>query len=95
MLPVDKMRLTDLIQKTTNEIPCPYDIMNFLQNANEQSGNVDQSGKQFFYDMNTYDNNDGRHKGKRHGGRDNQANKRHRPMFDQGELFMRRIDGLQ
>lgn len=83
------MRLTDLIQKTTNEIPCPYDSMNFLQNQDDnKNGGSEQGGKQFFYDMNTYNDNDGRHRGKRPGGRDNHGNKRPRQMFDQGKYII-------
>lgn len=29
--PVDKMRLMDLIQKTTDETPCPYDSINLMK----------------------------------------------------------------
>lgn len=81
------MRLTDLIQKTTNEIPCPYDSMNFLENDSGKKDTTDQPGKQFFYDMNAYEDNDGRHRGKRHGQHDHQAKKRYKPNFDQG-LFI-------
>lgn len=35
--PVDKMRIIDLIQKTTNETPCPYDNMNLMVDKQIQS----------------------------------------------------------
>lgn len=31
--PVDKMRLMDLIQKTTDETPCPYDALNLMKDV--------------------------------------------------------------
>ncbi len=31
--PVDKVRLMDLIQKTTDETPCPYDSINLMKDA--------------------------------------------------------------
>lgn len=31
--PVDKMRLMDLIQKTTDETPCPYDSINLMKDV--------------------------------------------------------------
>lgn len=31
--PVDKMRLMDLIQKTTVETPCPYDNLNLMKDV--------------------------------------------------------------
>lgn len=31
--PVDKMRLMDLIQKTTDETPCPYDNLNLMKDV--------------------------------------------------------------
>lgn len=37
ILPVDKMRLMDLIQKTTTETACPYDTMQLMRD-NESSG---------------------------------------------------------
>lgn len=87
---VDKMRLTDLIQKTTNEIPCPYDSLKFSIGGNivvaDPSG-----GNQFFYDFNTNDDHRNRKRGKfnQDGG---QHQKRPRqPDFDQGEHFFFQI----
>lgn len=49
MMPVEKMRITDLIEKTTDEIPSPYDSMQFsVNNINR----TDEAAQQFFYDMN-------------------------------------------
>lgn len=84
VVPVDKMRVTDLIQKTTNEIPCPYDSMNLL-NANPRTVNNDQGSNQFFYDMNSFPGEDGR---KRKGGfnQNDRGQKRPKqPAFDQGK----------
>lgn len=50
---VEKMRLTDLIQKTTNEIPCPYDTMKFGVSGIQAAQSTD--GNQYFYDFNTSD----------------------------------------
>lgn len=35
--PVDKLRVIELIQKTTNETPCPYDKMNLMVDQQTQS----------------------------------------------------------
>lgn len=37
---VDKMRLLDLIQKTTTETPCPYDSMNLMKEMSTTQLNV-------------------------------------------------------
>ncbi|XP_004522648.1 CWF19-like protein 1 homolog [Ceratitis capitata] len=48
LTPVEKMRVLELIQKTTNEIKCPFVGMNF----HEFTGQGEQSdNKQYFYDM--------------------------------------------
>lgn len=82
IVPVDKMRVTDLIQKTTNEVPCPYDAMNLL-GAQQKLASNDQGSAQFFYDMNSFPGEDGR---KRRGfNQDERGQKRPRPQqFDQG-----------
>lgn len=84
---VDKMRLTDLIQKTTNETPCPYDTMQFSTAGLKNATNATEN-QQYFYDFNTSDNR--MHHKKR--GKFNQDNsgqqKRPRlPNFDQGMLL--------
>lgn len=68
--PVDKMRVIELIQKTTNETECPYNQLNFREDK-AIPGNEDDSS-QYFYDMKNYQSGDGhgRHK------------KRQRPNFD-------------
>lgn len=84
---VDKMRVTDLIQKTTNEIPCPYDSMKFSIGGAKL---VDSDkGNQYFYDF----NEQGQHQHRKRGGKfnqggDHQQQKRPRqPNFDQGTEF--------
>lgn len=81
---VEKMRLTDLIQKTTNEIPCPYDTMKFsvggIQAAKAAEGN------QYFYDFNSSDDQQYRKRGKfnNHGGHQQQQKRPRMPNIDQG-----------
>lgn len=84
--PVDKMRLSDLIQKTTNEVPCPYDSMG-LSRGNRQQGDAKGGGGQFFYDMNAFPGEGGR-RHKRDGfGHDDGRQKRPRvQVFEQGEF---------
>lgn len=38
--PVDKMRLIELIQKTTNETACPYDTMDLMKETTSSQSNV-------------------------------------------------------
>lgn len=61
MIPVDKMRLTDIIQKTTNEIPSPYNSMTFPFGNNFK--NEGQQAQQYFYDVNS--SNENRYQNKR------------------------------
>lgn len=84
---VDKMRLTDLIQKTTNEIPCPYDSMKFSIGGVQAVTNTDNS--QYFYDFNAQDGQN--YRGKRSkfnqdGGGQHQQKRSRQPNFDQGKL---------
>lgn len=83
---VDKMRLTDLIQKTTNEIPCPYDAMQFsapgLKNAAIAGEN-----QQYFYDFNTADDRMHKKRGKFNQDHSNQHKKPRLPNFDQGLTY--------
>lgn len=84
VVPVDKMRVTDLIQKTTNEIPCPYDSMN-LFNASLEGAINDQGSAQFFYDMNAFPGEDGRKRKHGFNQNDRGQKKPKQPAFDQGE----------
>lgn len=64
LTPVDKMRLTDLIEKTTTEIPCPYDTIQLpIQTAVGAA-----KGNQYFYDFNQSDENNHRKRGRNDGG---------------------------
>lgn len=85
LTPVDKMRLTDLIERTTTEIPCPYDTMQLpIQNkaANSQ-------GNQYFYDFNQQNDNQHRKRGKFDGGqRQKQARFQN---IDQGKFNFSKI----
>lgn len=49
LTPVEKMRVTDLIQRTTNDIACPFERINYsgVLSKSEKGS----SSKQFFYDM--------------------------------------------
>ncbi|XP_059619682.1 CWF19-like protein 1 homolog [Phlebotomus argentipes] len=58
LTPVDKMRLTDLLQRTVDEIECPYlAVPGMLGITTSQ---VEEKSAQYFYDMDTE-----RHQGKR------------------------------
>lgn len=64
LTPNDKMRLTDLIEKTTTEIPCPYDNIQLpIQSAVGAA-----KGNQYFYDFNQSDENNHRKRGRNDGG---------------------------
>lgn len=82
---VDKMRLTDLIQKTTNEIPCPYDSMKFSIDGIKAAKTAE--GSQYFYDFNTADDHQHRRRGKfnNQGGQGHQQKRPRQPNFDQGK----------
>lgn len=83
---VDKMRVTDLIQKTTNEIPCPYDSMKFAIGGVKT---VDSAqGNQYFYDFDSQGDHQHRKRGKFNQGQGGHQHKRPRqPDFDQGTVF--------
>ncbi|KAL7735607.1 hypothetical protein ACLKA6_009564 [Drosophila palustris] len=61
--PVDKARLLDLVQKTTNEIPCPYIglDMSGVVKKNETS-----ESQQFFFDMDSSGNRKRRNQAGKH-----------------------------
>lgn len=80
---VDKMRVTDLIQKTTDEIPCPYDSMKFSIGGAKLVDS--EQGNQYFYDF----NEQGQHQHRKRGGKfnqggDHQQKRPRQPNFDQG-----------
>lgn len=59
--PISKMRMTDLLQATTDETPCPYDPEMLKQH---QPGKVVKftGNGQFFFDMNAPDDDQGKRK---------------------------------
>lgn len=77
--PVDKMRVMDLIQKTTNEIASPFSNIDFSMYKGKQDT---ESGKQYFYDLNKRDDRPR----KRRGNNDGSFEKRQRPTYDQGGM---------
>ncbi|XP_052873010.1 CWF19-like protein 1 homolog [Anopheles cruzii] len=81
--PVEKMRILELIQKTTDEIPSPYQGLTFFEESDSKAARDAQPDNQYFYDMNTYD--DRRHKRKSND--PNQGQKRPRPTFDQDKCW--------
>lgn len=83
---VDKMRLTDLVQKTTNEIPCPYDSMKFSISGNKSANDAAQTN-QYFYDINASDDHQHRKRGKFIQGGNHQQKRPRQPNFDQGKQF--------
>lgn len=64
LTPVDKMRLTDLIEKTTTEIPCPYDSVQLPIKSAVGAA----KDNQYFYDFNQSDDNNHRKRGRNDGG---------------------------
>ncbi|XP_031622103.1 CWF19-like protein 1 homolog [Contarinia nasturtii] len=80
---VDKMRVTDLIQKTTNEIPCPYDSMKFTIEGVKTEGSA--QGNQYFYDFNNTD--DHQRKRQRYNQHDHQQKRPRQPNFDQEKCW--------
>lgn len=85
LLPVEKMRMMDLLQKTTDETECPYLKIQF---SVEKGRAAHSSGNgQFFYDMNAADEQDQR-RGKRQHGDGNFERKRPRQlMVDQEKCW--------
>ncbi|XP_058464437.1 CWF19-like protein 1 homolog [Malaya genurostris] len=83
--PVDKMRIIELIQKTTDEIISPYATITF---GEEQKGSRGNRSDQYFYDMNSYDDSRG-NKRKSQGNRisGNFDTKRQKPSFDQEKCW--------
>ncbi|KAH8336930.1 hypothetical protein KR059_008551, partial [Drosophila kikkawai] len=76
--PVDKSRLLDLVQKTTNEIPCPFIGLDL---GGAVSKNDSSENRQYFYDM------EGGNR-KRQGGENNRRDKRPRiPQIDQEKCW--------
>ncbi|XP_060519508.1 CWF19-like protein 1 [Cylas formicarius] len=58
LTPLDKMKLSELIQKTTDETPCPFDFSR-LEAQVCSTNNIKRSmPKQYFYDVNTLLNDD-------------------------------------
>lgn len=78
--PVDRMRVLDLIQKTTTETPCPYDARALVQYA-AAGADREQGAAQFFYDMNAPTGN------KRRGGGAGGDRQRQRRDFDQEKCW--------
>ncbi|XP_037953190.1 CWF19-like protein 1 homolog, partial [Teleopsis dalmanni] len=73
MTPVDKMRVMELIQKTTNETKCPYLGIDF---ADYKISNENSDKRQYFYDMQAGNEEDRKRRG---GGKGNRKEKR--PKF--------------
>uniref|UniRef100_A0A182LU95 Cwf19-like C-terminal domain-containing protein n=1 Tax=Anopheles culicifacies TaxID=139723 RepID=A0A182LU95_9DIPT len=82
--PVEKMRVLELIQKTTDEIPSPYADLSLLSDIQDSRNAGEQKDDQYFYDMNTYDDN---RRNKRRSNDPNQGQKRARPTFDQEKCW--------
>lgn len=81
--PVDKMKLIDLIQKTTDETDCPYSQLDFLSFLPKR---LNAESNQFFYDMNSFGGDRGR---KRHqaGGQGGQNKRPPRRDIDQEKCW--------
>lgn len=83
---VDKMRLTDLIQKTTNEVPCPYDAMKFTAPGLKTAANAN-GNQQYFYDFDTSGGQMHKKRGKFNQDNSGQHKKPRLPNFDQGMMI--------
>lgn len=81
------MRVTDLIQRTTNEIPCPYDTMKFSMGGVKTAESA--QGNQYFYDFNSTDENQHRKRGKYNQHGNNQQKRPRQPDFDQGKAILK------
>uniref|UniRef100_A0A182TZS0 Chitin-binding type-2 domain-containing protein n=1 Tax=Anopheles melas TaxID=34690 RepID=A0A182TZS0_9DIPT len=81
--PVEKMRVLELIQKTTDEIPSPYQNLSLLTESGA-TNTEEKRDDQYFYDMSTPDDNR-RNKRRSNDPNQHQQNnqKRGRPTFDQ------------
>ncbi|XP_023292578.2 CWF19-like protein 1 homolog [Lucilia cuprina] len=78
LTPVEKMRVVDLIQKTTNEIKCPFGDIRFTD-LNLKGTNYEN--KQYFFDMSSKDGGGNR---KRSSGSNEQSIKKSKiPHWDQ------------
>lgn len=85
LTPVDKMRLTELIEKTTHEIPCPYDKIQLpIQNKFGESNAQDN---QYFYDFNQQNDHSNRKRGKFGAGGQRQKQARFQNI-DQGKVYL-------
>lgn len=81
--PVEKMRVMDLLQKTTDETICPYLKLNF---SIEHKGNVqNQEASQFFFDMDTQNQHQNRKRNQNNF--DGSNKKRQRQVFDQEKCW--------
>lgn len=84
--PVDKMRMIDLIQKTTTETECPYLNINFaLENSTLPTSS--DSNAQYFYDMTAGDERHNKRGRRGGGGYHNNDFKRQRQNFDQEKCW--------
>lgn len=75
LTPVDRMRITDLVQPTTDETNCPFSY-EILQGISKKEENV-----QYFYNMNPSED-----KRKHHNKEDGQR-KKQKPTFDQSKCW--------
>ncbi|KAJ6641197.1 CWF19-like protein 1 like [Pseudolycoriella hygida] len=82
--PVDKMRLMDLIQKTTDETPCPYDSIDLMKDVATKS---QDTSAQFFYDTNSFNDDGGNYNRKRKGLGFDEGKKRPKRVFDQEKCW--------
>lgn len=62
LAPVEKMRMIDLIQKTTDEVESPYNAINF---SNFKLKGQSAQSNQYFYDINSFGGEEGRKRGNR------------------------------
>ncbi|KAJ8980670.1 hypothetical protein NQ317_013282 [Molorchus minor] len=64
LTPLDKMKLSDLLQKTTDETPCPFNFYD-LESKIFKTKRKASGSSQYFYDMNSTYQEDNKHKKKR------------------------------
>lgn len=82
--PVDKMKLIDLIQKTTDETECPYLQLDFSKFVPRR---LNQESQQYFYDMNSFGGEGGRKRGQGDNHQGGQNKRPPRREFDQEKCW--------
>lgn len=81
LTPVDRIKLTDLYQETTDETSCPYDA-DLLLIAGGKPEHI-----QYFYSMDAGSQSDHKHRKRGKGNNHDGGQKRQKPVFDQTKCW--------